>query len=333
MPETDAATGERLIQRLASVDRERPRIDRARGERAFRSHFAAIGFAALSVRWVRDAEDGYLHSRGQRDHRGWSDAVRASGGYRTGRLPILWARARDAAWTDADRAARLLVEAAVTDAMCSTGGATADWLAARSVGAAAARAVVALANLDAPASARRIWMPLLEAYEAGAWLFWVVECEVIVAPRPAIRFERGLLHAADGPAVSWPSGAQYFVWYGVRVPERAIIAPASISAADIVREPDVDARRSILDRLGYDALCKNPSAYAIQRDRFGTLYRVPLPFGASVTVVEVLNSTLEPDGTRRRYLLRVPPGTQTAHEAVAWTFGMRPEEYRPHRET
>jgi hypothetical protein len=35
----------------------------------------------------------------------------------------------------------------------------------------------------------------------------------------------------------------------------------------------------------------------------------------------VVNSTPEQDGTYRRYLLRVPPTTRTAREAVAWTFG------------
>ena len=33
-----------------------------------------------------------------------------------------------------------------------------------------------------------------------------------------------------------------------------------------------------------------------------------------------MNSTPEPDGTRRTYFLRVPPQMRTAREAVAWTF-------------
>ena len=37
----------------------------------------------------------------------------------------------------------------------------------------------------------------------------------------------------------------------------------------------------------------------------------------------------EPDGTFRRYWLRVPPNTRTAREGVAWTFGLTAEEYRP----
>jgi hypothetical protein len=50
-------------------------------------------------------------------------------------------------------------------------------------------------------------------------------------------------------------------------------------------------------------------------------------------MVEVLNSTPEPDGTRRTYWLRVPPSTRTAKEGVAWTFGLQAEAYAPVRET
>jgi hypothetical protein len=46
-------------------------------------------------------------------------------------------------------------------------------------------------------------------------------------------------------------------------------------------------------------------------------------------MVEVLNSTPEPDGTRRTYFLRVPPEIETAREAVAWTFGMDGAGYAP----
>ena len=50
-------------------------------------------------------------------------------------------------------------------------------------------------------------------------------------------------------------------------------------------------------------------------------------------MVEVVNSTPEPDGTRKTYFLRVPPTTRTAREAVAWTFGLRADAYRPAVET
>jgi len=50
-------------------------------------------------------------------------------------------------------------------------------------------------------------------------------------------------------------------------------------------------------------------------------------------MVEVRNSTPEPDGSRRTYFLRVPPTMRTAREAVAWTFGLGAVDYRPAVET
>ncbi len=48
-----------------------------------------------------------------------------------------------------------------------------------------------------------------------------------------------------------------------------------------------------------------------------------------IVMVEVLNSTPEPDGTRKTYFLRVPPTMRTAREAVAWTFDMDGAAYAP----
>lgn len=48
-----------------------------------------------------------------------------------------------------------------------------------------------------------------------------------------------------------------------------------------------------------------------------------------LVVVMVDNSTPEPDGTRQRFFLRVPPNVRTAREAVAWTFGLDEDDYNP----
>jgi hypothetical protein len=50
-------------------------------------------------------------------------------------------------------------------------------------------------------------------------------------------------------------------------------------------------------------------------------------------MVEVINATPEPDGSRRTYFLAVPPTVRTAREAVAWTFGLDELDYEPSRET
>lgn len=52
-----------------------------------------------------------------------------------------------------------------------------------------------------------------------------------------------------------------------------------------------------------------------------------------LVMVRLRNAMREPDGSFRLSWLRVPPRMQTAHEAVAWTFGMSENEYAPHVET
>jgi hypothetical protein len=49
--------------------------------------------------------------------------------------------------------------------------------------------------------------------------------------------------------------------------------------------------------------------------------------------VSGLNCSPEPDGTFKVYTLRVPPTVRTAREAVAWTFNLPTEQYRPRIET
>ena len=50
-------------------------------------------------------------------------------------------------------------------------------------------------------------------------------------------------------------------------------------------------------------------------------------------MAEVKNATVEPDGSRKIYILRVPPDMRTAREGVAWTFGLTAEQYKPGVET
>ena len=46
-----------------------------------------------------------------------------------------------------------------------------------------------------------------------------------------------------------------------------------------------------------------------------------------LVMIEVINSTQEPDGSFKTYFLRVPPNCETAKEAVAWTFNKNKEIY------
>jgi hypothetical protein len=68
-------------------------------------------------------------------------------------------------------------------------------------------------------------------------------------------------------------------------------------------------------------------------DEFGELYRKELAGDEPLVMVCVINKTPEPDGTYKKYFLRVPPQITTAKDAVAWTFEQPTEGYTPSQET
>jgi hypothetical protein len=67
----------------------------------------------------------------------------------------------------------------------------------------------------------------------------------------------------------------------------------------------------------------------LHSDETGTLYRMNVPGDEPILVVQVINSTPEPDGSFNEYFLRVPPSIARARQGVAWTFGLSEEEYYP----
>ena len=95
----------------------------------------------------------------------------------------------------------------------------------------------------------------------------------------------------------------------------------------------------MVERFGRERFVREGGAQLVDEDETGRLWRhrVSAPARPNpeepIVMVEVLNSTPEPDGTRKTYFLRVPPRMQTPREAVAWTFGLGAAEYRPEAET
>ncbi len=137
--------------------------------------------------------------------------------------------------------------------------------------------------------------------------------------------EHGLLHASGGPALAYPDGMSIYAWHGVCVPSDAILDPASITADRIEQEHDPQVRRALIDIHGTRRFLE-ARARLVHEDAVGRLWASTFP-GATWLLVEVENGTPEPDGTRRRHYLRVPPTMRTAREAVAWTYGLRAVDY------
>ncbi|MGW0136299.1 DUF6745 domain-containing protein [Streptomyces sp. NPDC003299] len=173
----------------------------------------------------------------------------------------------------------------------------------------------------------------LVAPNAGWW--WPLEEAAVVCERPVAlhRDEAGRLDHGDGPALAFADGFALYAWRGMPVPAAFLAELAGLTPERIRTEENAELRRVMLEYYGYERYLADSGARPLHTDATGTLWRIDLDGDEPVVMVEVLNSTPEPDGTRRTYWLRVPPQTRTAREGVAWTFGLHPDVYAPVRET
>ncbi|MFI1382529.1 DUF6745 domain-containing protein [Embleya sp. NPDC020886] len=175
------------------------------------------------------------------------------------------------------------------------------------------------------------------ARHVGWW--WPYERVVLVSERPTTmhRDDQSRLHNGDGPALTYADGFALHAWRGMPVPADFVggLGPGGsrLTVRAIHNEDNAELRRVMLEIYGYDRYLREVGAQPLDRDETGVLWEIELDDDEPIMMVEVLNSTPEPDGSTRTYWLRVPPDTETAREGVAWTFGLSPEEYRPSHET
>lgn len=173
---------------------------------------------------------------------------------------------------------------------------------------------------------------MLEAVEAGAWLFFITHEEILVVTRPNVSLRDNRLHDESGPAFQVLDIEDYF-WKGVNVPKEVVLNPEIITVPLINGERNAEFRRILMERYGEGRYMIDSGLLPTQKDEYGTLYRQSFPNDEALCMVHVTNSTPEPDGSFVSYWLPVPPNTLTAHQGVAWSFYMKAEDYRPRFES
>jgi hypothetical protein len=151
-----------------------------------------------------------------------------------------------------------------------------------------------------------------------------------LAERPTLiqQDSAGRLHAANGPAVSCADGWSAHAWKGVLVPRWIIEQPGFLSVRTIAAATDPQVRRCMIDIFTPQRFIAEGGAYRVSHDETGTLWRQRWRWEAWAAV-EVVNGTPEPDGGYKRYYLQVPPTMRSAREAVAWSYGLSEQRYRP----
>jgi hypothetical protein len=190
--------------------------------------------------------------------------------------------------------------------------------------------------------------------ESACW-WWPHKDFVMVCERPTHidRDESGRLHSMSRCAIAWPDGYRLAFVHGLRVPEDVVEHPENLSVSRIDGEANAEIRRVMVELYGRERYLRDSGAKLVDEsvDALGQplrLWRRQWPDGRVIQCVEVANSTVEPDGSRRAFFLGVHPECRpilndagslgepqalTAINAVASLVGMRGEEYRPMVET
>ncbi len=166
------------------------------------------------------------------------------------------------------------------------------------------------------------------AQSCGWWIPYDTYCVLQDRPSVITFDDEGRLHNENGKAIEYRDGWGVCAWHGVRVEDYVILNPEKITVQDIKQETNAEVRRVKMFQYGMLRYIQDTGAECIQSDGYGDLYEITTPDGVE-KFVKVVNGTMEADGTYKDYILPTWNDVETAHEAVARSYGRAVEEYAP----
>ncbi len=154
---------------------------------------------------------------------------------------------------------------------------------------------------------------------------------VWMCERPLVQTldDEGRLHNDTGPAILCRDSWAVWAVHGVRVSRQIVEVPDTLRATEIRDEANAEVRRVMMERFGAERYMRELKAEMVSADDWGKLWRLPVApdEDGPMQMVEMVNSTAEPDGEFKVYWERVPPTVQTPLEALAWQADMSPDIY------
>lgn len=118
-------------------------------------------------------------------------------------------------------------------------------------------------------------------------------------------------------------------WRGVQVSDRIAFESQSMTGQDILNTENVELRRILIERLGYDTFLQQVGGLVRDRDRDagGERQLVCITFDDDepLMILKVICPS-----TGHTHVLRVPPDMRSCHQAAAWIAGFdNPDDYHP----
>lgn len=167
---------------------------------------------------------------------------------------------------------------------------------------------------------------LIELSKYCGWLN-VYEDLVVFQDRPEIiKFDNNKqLHCENGPAIKYRDGFVIYLWHGIRIPGEWIENKSSLTQEIALTWSNIEQRRCACEILGWNKVINGKNSKIIDEDgdpEIGTLVEVNLEGIGKERFLKVLC------GTKREFVIPVPPEMQTAIEANAWTYGFTEKDFR-----
>jgi len=173
----------------------------------------------------------------------------------------------------------------------------------------------------------RLWSEICQT--AYWWAPYEGTCFVSDRPTTIHLDRRERFHNLKGPAMAFSDGWSLYAIHGSSVSERLVMSPDTVKLEDLPLDTDLEVLHATIELLGHERFLKAANAKLMHEDSFGRLHRIQFYDMEPLLLVDVVNSTPEPNGTVKHHFLRVPPVIETAHEGVAWSFGQRRKDYGP----
>ncbi|HMZ80064.1 MAG TPA: hypothetical protein PLL06_10215, partial [Acidobacteriota bacterium] len=122
-------------------------------------------------------------------------------------------------------------------------------------------------------------------------------------------------------------------WRGVPITEQIAFQPDTITAHDILDEPNIERRRIMMERIGHEKFLSQTVYTVLDQDEDPggerQLLRVEFRDDENLVCLSVFCPS-----TGRQYMIRVPPKMESCHQAAAWIAGFdNPNDYFPVQET